>query len=310
MINNWVRFLINKAIEIIASLAVLVALSFLLLKALPGGPFDNEAALHPTVRAALAEQWGLQDSTVSQVSKYLGSLVRGDLGVSMAHPDQRISTMIANGFSNTLSLNLISLVLVVVGAFVLALLSQRYSGGLFEKSVDQLMITFISLPSLFWGPLLIYLFGFYFNLLPTAFLTSPVNYILPVLTLSLRPMASLVRLLKTSLKENYRLDYVRTAKAKGVEEGDVLLHHVLRNSMIPFLSYLGPLLVGLLSGSFLVEMLFAIPGLGGQFIMALGDRDYTLIVGLTLFYGTLLIIVNSVIDILMRAVDPRIQEEM
>ncbi|WP_413560516.1 ABC transporter permease [Bdellovibrio sp. HCB209] len=309
MINNWVGFLLKKSFEIIASLAVLVALSFLLLKALPGGPFDDEAALHPTVKAALSEQWGLQESTFAQVSKYLVSLLQGDLGVSMAHPDQRISSMIANGFGNTLSLNLISLVCVVIGAFALSLLSQRYRGGFFEKSVDQVMITCISLPSLFWGPLLIYFFGFYLNLLPTAFLTSPVNYILPVLTLSLRPLASLVRLLKTSLKENYDQDYVRTAKAKGVHEWPILLNHVLRNSLIPFLSYLGPLLVGMLSGSFLVEMLFAIPGLGGMFIAALADRDYTLIVGLTLFYGALLIIVNSLIDILMRAVDPRIQEE-
>jgi oligopeptide transport system permease protein len=307
--NNWVRFLLKKSFEIIASLAVLVALSFLLLKVLPGGPFDSEAALHPTVKAALSEQWGLQDSTLTQSFKYLGSLLQGDLGVSMAHPDQRVSGIIANSFGNTLSLNLITLVLVIVGAFSLALFSQRYDGGWIEKGVDQLMITFISLPSLFWGPLLIYLFGFYFDLLPTAFLSEPKNYILPVLTLGVRPLASLVRILKTSLKNNYDMDYVRTAKSKGVEEWDILLRHVLRNSLIPFLSYLGPLLVGLLSGSFLVEMLFAIPGLGGQFIMALSDRDYTLIVGLTLFYGAMLILVNSFIDVLMRAADPRMRDE-
>lgn len=303
------RFLIKKAFEIFASLAVLVALSFLLLKALPGGPFDNEAALHPTVKAVLSEQWGLHDSTLTQSFKYLGSLVHGDLGVSMAHPDQRVSSIISNGFGNTISLNLLTLILVVVSAFALSLLSERYRGGIFEKSVDQLMITFIALPSLFWGPLLIYLFGFYLDLLPTAFLSEPKNYILPILTLGLRPLASLVRILKTSLKQNYEMDYVRTAKSKGVEEWNILFHHVLRNSMIPFLSYLGPLLVGLLSGSFLVEMLFAIPGLGGQFIMALSDRDYTLIVGLTLFYGSMLIVVNSFIDVLMRAADPRMRDE-
>ncbi|WP_413586867.1 ABC transporter permease [Bdellovibrio sp. HCB274] len=310
MNNNWVRFLFKKAFEIIASLAVLVALCFLLLKALPGGPFDEEAALHPTVKAALISQWGLQESSLVQSGKYLVSLLQGDLGVSMARPNQTVTSIISNGFANTLSLNLVALIIVIAGAFILALTSQRYRGGYFEKTVDQFMITFISLPSLFWGPLLIYFFGFYFNLLPTAFLTEPKNYILPVLTLCVRPMAILVRLLKTSLKSNYELDYVRTAKAKGVEEWQVLMHHVLRNSLIPFLSFLGPLLVGLLSGSFLVEMLFAIPGLGSQFIIALGDRDYTLIVGLTLFYGALLIVVNSLIDILMRTVDPRIREEV
>ncbi|WP_413580832.1 ABC transporter permease [Bdellovibrio sp. HCB288] len=309
MNNNWVRFLFKKALEILASLAVLVAFCFILLKALPGGPFDDEAALHPTVKSALTLQWGLQEPALTQSYKYLSSMLQGDLGVSMSRPNQSVSSIISNSFANTMNLNLVTLVIVVLGAFVLALTSQRYSGGWFEKTVDQMMITFISLPSLFWGPLLIYLFGFYFNLLPTAFLTEPKNYILPVLTLCVRPMAILVRLLKTSLKNNYELDYVRTAKAKGVQEWRVLTHHVLRNSLVPFLSFLGPLLVGLLSGSFLVEMLFAIPGLGGQFIIALGDRDYTLIVGLTLFYGALLIVVNSLIDVLIRAVDPRIQEE-
>ncbi len=142
-----------------------------------------------------------------------------------------------------------------------------------------------------------------------AFLTTPQHYILPLLTLSMRPMASLVRLLKNSLQENFTKDYVRTARAKGVGMWRILIHHVLKNSLIPFLSYVGPLTVSLLSGSFLVEILFAVPGLGTEFVAALNDRDYTLIVGLTLFYGSLLIIINSILDILLKVVDPRLQEE-
>jgi oligopeptide transport system permease protein len=309
MISSWFRFFIKKLIEILASLAVLAALSFLLLKLLPGGPFDEEAALNPLVKETLASRWGLHESLPTQLGKYLLSLAQGDLGVSMVHPDQTVAALIQQGLGNTFMLNGVALVVVLLGAFSLSLLSLRFRDGLFEKSVDQLMIAFLSLPSLFWGPLLIYFFGFYFNLLPVAFLTGPQNYILPVLTLSLRPLATLVRLLKTSLRENYNLDYVRTAKAKGVGEWRILTHHVLRNSLIPFLSYAGPLIVGLLSGSFLVEMLFAVPGLGGQFINALGDRDYTLIIGLTLFYGAMLIVINSLIDILMRIIDPRMREE-
>ncbi|MBO9665863.1 MAG: ABC transporter permease [Bdellovibrio sp.] len=308
--GNFLRFLIKKLIEILASLAVLAALSFLLLKVLPGGPFDEEAALNPLVKETLAARWGLHESLPTQLGKYLLSLIQGDLGISMVHPDQTVVAMIQQDLGNTLMLNFVALVFVIFSAFALSLLSLRFRDGFFEKSVDQLMIAFLSLPSLFWGPLLIYFFGFYFNLLPVAFLTEPKNYILPVLTLSLRPLATLVRLLKTSLHENYNLDYVRTAKAKGVGEWRVLTHHVLRNSLIPFLSYAGPLMVGLLSGSFLVEMLFAVPGLGGQFINALSDRDYTLIVGLTLFYGAMLIVINSLIDLVMRWVDPRMREEV
>lgn len=292
----------------IASLVILTALSFLLLKLLPGGPFDNEAVLNPLVKENLIKQWGLQESSLTQIVRYISSAFTGKFGTSMAHPEQTVGEIIRQGLSNSLSLGLVTLFFVLILSFVLALLALRFRGSWLENLIDQLMIALLSLPSLFWGPLLIYLFGFQFNLLPVAFLSSPIHYILPVLTLGFRPLATLVRLLKTSFNENIFLDYVRTAKAKGLGPWRVLIHHVLRNSMIPFLSYVGPLIAGLLSGSFLVEMLFAIPGLGSQFISSLADRDYTLIVGLTLFYGAILIVLNSVMDVLMRALDPRLRE--
>lgn len=292
----------------VASLVVLAALTFFLLKALPGGPFDEEIALNPLVKEKLAQHWGLEQSLSGQVGSYLWAVAQGDLGISMTKPDRSVTEIIAQGFGNTLALNGIALLLILTGAFVIALMALRYRETWFEGLVDQLVIAFLSLPSLFWGPLLIYVFGFYLNLLPVAFLSSPAHYILPVLTLSLRPLASLVRLLKSSLNENFQQDYVRTAKAKGIAQWGILLRHVLKNSLIPFLSYVGPLVVSLLSGSFLVEALFAVPGLGTEFIAALNDRDYTLIVGLTLFYGSLLIVVNSFIDVLLRMADPRLKE--
>ncbi|MFV8249925.1 ABC transporter permease [Bdellovibrio bacteriovorus] len=291
-----------------ASLGVLAALTFVLLKALPGGPFDEETALNPVVREKLAQHWGLEQSLPSQIGSYLLSVVQGDLGVSMSKPDRTVVEIIGQGLGNTLTLNAIALGVILVGAFVIAVAATRYRETWFENLVDQTVIAFLSLPSLFWGPLLIYAFGFYWNLLPVAFLSSPVHYILPVVTLSVRPLASLIRLLKNSLNENLNQDYARTAKAKGVGVWGVLIHHVLKNSLIPFLSYVGPLTVSLLSGSFLVEVLFAVPGLGSEFIAALNDRDYTLIVGLTLFYGALLIVVNSFIDVLLKLADPRLQE--
>lgn len=291
-----------------ASLGVLAALTFVLLKALPGGPFDEDAALNPLVREKLAQHWGLEQNLLAQIGNYLASLIQGDLGVSMSKPDRTVAEIIAQGLSNTLILNAIALGLILCGAFVIAVLAVRYRSTWFESFIDQTVIAFLSLPSLFWGPLLIYIFGFYWNLLPVALLSSPTHYVLPVVTLSVRPLAALIRLLKNSLNENLHKDYARTAKAKGVGEWGVLVRHVLKNSLIPFLSYVGPLTVSLLSGSFLVEVLFAVPGLGSEFIAALNDRDYTLIVGLTLFYGSLLIVVNSVVDVLLKLVDPRLQE--
>lgn len=303
------RFIIKKAIEILTSLMFLAAFTFFLLKALPGGPFDQDQALNPLVKQKMMEHWDIEMSWGMQVRSYFAALVKGDLGVSMARPDRSVVEIISQGVGNTLALNGISLLFVLVGALVISILAVRYRETWLETLIDQSVIAFLSLPSLFWGPLLIFLFGFYWNLLPVAFLLSPFHYILPLLTLSLRPLASLIRVLKNSMSQNFIQDYVRTARAKGVGTWRILIFHVLKNSLIPFLSYCGPLIVSLLSGSFLVEMLFAIPGLGSEFVSALNDRDYTLIVGLTLFYGTLLIFVNTGIEILLRIVDPRLREK-
>lgn len=303
------RFLIKKTFEMTASLGILAALMFFFLKALPGGPFDEEMALNPLVKEKLMEHWQLEQSWFAQAMSYMGALVQGDLGVSMSRPDRTVADIIVQGAQNTLLLNVSALLVIFVSSLFFSILAVRYRGSWIESLIDQGVIAFLSLPSLFWGPLLIYLFGFYWNVLPVAFLTTPVHYVLPLLTLSLRPLASLVRILKNSMNDNIQKDYVRTAKAKGAGSWRILWHHVLRNSLIPFLSYGGPLMVSLLSGSFLVEVLFAVPGLGAEFVSSLNDRDYTLIVGLTLFYGALLIVVNSMIDILLRVADPRLREE-
>ena len=309
MRENLASYLFKKLIEIAASLIVLTTLMFFLLKALPGGPFVSDEKSHPLVFKTLENKWNLHGSLPSQYFSYFRSLLSGDLGPSMLSPDRSVGSIIGEGLSNTLLLNLIACLLVLVLAFLFSLLAMRYQGRIFEKVIDQGMIVLISLPGLFLGPFLIYLFGFYFDVLPIAFLTSPAHYVLPVLALSLRPTAYLVRILKTSLQENMHSDFARTATAKGLSPWAVLVKHVLRNSLIPVLSYAGPLIVSLISGSFLVEILFAIPGLGSDFVQALNDRDYTLITGLALFFASMLIIVNSILDIVMRWVDPRLQEE-
>lgn len=309
MSGYLVRFVLKKFLEMILSLVILATLTFCLLKILPGGPFDEETALNPLVKQKLQQHWQIEQSWIQQAGSYLQALSQGDLGVSMVRPERSVSEIIQQGVQNTLWLNLLALGLIVSGALLISVCAIYYRRTWIESLIDQSIIAALSLPSLFWGPFLIFLFGFYWNLLPVAFLTSPRHYILPLLTLCLRPLASLIRILKNNMSDIIDQDYIRTAKAKGVGPWQILTRHVLKNSMIPFLSYLGPLLVSLLSGSFLVEMLFAVPGLGSEFISSLNDRDYTLIVGLTLFYGALLILVNALIDVLLKWADPRLREE-
>lgn len=309
MSQGFLRYVLEKIFETLTSLVFLATLTFFLLKFLPGAPFDEEKTLNPAVEAQLRQDWRLEDAWYVQGFSYITAIAQGDFGVSMARPDRRVSEILFYSLKNTFLLNALALTIVVLGALGLALLSMRYRGRFFESITDQACIALVALPSLFWGPLLIYFFGFYFNVLPVALLLTPWHYILPVLTLSARPLASLTRLLKNSLEENARFDYVRTAKAKGLSVWRVLIHHVLRNSLIPFLSYLGPLCVSILSGSVLVEMLFAIPGLGTEFLSALNDRDYTLIAGASFYYGFFLIMINSILDLLIKVIDPRLREK-
>ncbi len=308
MTSSFLSLLFKKIIEVGLSLFTLSALTFLFLRLLPGGPFDEDTPLHPLVQEQIEKSWHLQAGWMEQFYYYVGGLLQGDLGVSMLRPERKVAAILAQGMTLTLGLNSFALIFILFFAFLLSYLWAWNTRPFLRSLIEQILISLVSLPSLFLAPFLIYLFSFYFNLLPVAFLTSPRHYILPVLALALRPMASLGRLLQRSLAEQMTLDYVRAARAKGLRPGRILIHHVFRNSLIPALSYAGPLVVSMLSGSFLIEMLFAIPGLGSEFVKSLAERDYTVICGLTLFYGSLLILVNALLDFWMLQLDPRLRE--
>lgn len=304
---SWAWPALRRCLEAAVTLVVLAAFCFLLLRALPGGPFDDDEIRSPEVRARLTRDWGLEGSWREQLGAYFSGIFSGDLGRSMLEPEKTVASVLSEGLSRTLALNALALLVIVVGGFSLAVLFES-SGPRARAVIDAVTTALVSLPSLFLGPLLIWLFAMKLDLLPIAFLDGPEHYLLPVLTLSLRPSAYLCRLVAASLADAKGADYMRTAKAKGLSLRQALWRHALRNSLVPILGYLGPLIVGLLSGSFMVEILFSIDGLGRAFVEALGVRDYPIVMGLTLFYGFLLILVSLVLDLVMRAVDPRLRE--
>lgn len=299
--------LLRRTIEAVMTLVALSVFCFFLLKALPGGPFDDEEIRSPEVRERLVREWGLDQGFSAQVKAYFGGLLSGDLGRSLVEPEKTTRAVLAQGFSRTLLLNSLALILILVGGFSLAVWAESV-GGSARSAIDGITTALISLPSLALGPLLIWLFAMKLEWLPNAFLTTPAHYILPVLTLAMRPTAYLARLVGGALNEARSADYMRTAKAKGLSLRKALWKHALRNCMVPLLGYMGPLIVGLLSGSFIVELLFSIPGLGTSFVEALGVRDYPIVLGLTLFYGFLLVFISMVLDVLTRVVDPRLRE--
>jgi oligopeptide transport system permease protein len=298
---------LRKVLETLAALLALVFLTFLFLHSIPGGPFDEEASLNPVVKQNLSKLWALDQPFLSQFAHYLRGLLSGSLGSSMVQTGRTVGEILHQGFSQTLILNVLAIVLAYVFAFVTSFFSVLKGDSLFRHGIDFLNVIAISLPSLFLGPVLIYFFGFYLNLLPTAFLSTPWHYILPAVTLSLRPWAQLNLLVGNSLKETLQLDFIRTAKAKGLSPWQIVVNHAYKNSLMPVLSLSAPLIVGLISGSFLVEVLFSIPGLGQQFVESLNLRDYPVVMGLVLIYGASLIILTNLFDVCALWLDPRIR---
>lgn len=299
--------LLRKLIETLTALLALVIVTFLFLHSMPGGPFDEEVALNPAVKENLLRVWALDQPLTTQFASYLGNLLRGDLGNSMVQNGKTVSEILSQGFSQTIVLNLLAIASAYGFAFATTLLVATQRGSLLSRGISSFNVLAIALPSLFLGPVLIYFFGFYLNLLPTAFLASPLHYILPTLTLGLRPWAQLHMLLNSSLQETLQLDFIRTAKAKGLSRVQILLRHAYKNSLIPMLAMSGPLIVGLISGSFLVEVLFSVPGLGQQFVESLNLRDYPVVMGLVLIYGAAMIVLTNTFDVFTMWADPRIR---
>lgn len=299
--------ILRKLVETLTALLALVFVSFLFLHAMPGGPFDDEVSLNPQVKENLIRTWALDQPVGTQFLAYFKSLLKGDLGSSMHQGGKTVGEILSQGFSQTVVLNVLAILVSYLLAFATTFLTSANKYSLLSRGIGSLNILAISLPSLFLGPVLIYFFGFYLNLLPTAFLSSPLHYILPVLTLSIRPWAQLHMLLDNSLQETLQLDFIRTAKAKGLSKFQILTGHAYKNSLMPVLSMSGPLIVGLISGSFLVEVLFSVPGLGQQFVESLNLRDYPVVMGLVLLYGSSMIVLTNVFDVMAMWADPRIR---
>ncbi|MBX3040150.1 MAG: ABC transporter permease [Bdellovibrionaceae bacterium] len=308
MNSDLLSFFFKRVSEAFLTLLGLVILTFFLMKGLPGGPFDHEASLHPLVREKLAQAWNIDGSSWQQLASYVGSVLKGDLGWSMNQPGRSVMDILRTGWNQTVILNFVAMLVVLLLGTLFSYFGFLGEGKKLGAVVDSILVCLISLPGLFLGPILIWAFAFELNWFPAAFLESPLHYVLPVFTLALRPAASLARLLLGTLRDLKNADFLRTARAKGLSPSEVFWRHALRNSMVPVLTYGGPVFVGILSGSFLIEILFSTRGMGAAFADAVAERDSTVILGLTLVYGALLVGVSFVIDLLLRWVDPRIRE--
>jgi len=302
------RFIGSRLLQAIPVLLVVITITFFLVRIAPGGPFSSEKAVIPEVKAALEAQYRLDRPLLEQYIAYLGDLVQGDLGPSFKYPGRSVNELIAAGFPVTAELALYALLVALsigVGAGVVASLRPNTAQDYIPMSAAMVGIC---IPSLLLGPLLILIFGIYLDWLPVSgWGDMPGDKILPAVTLGAVYAAYIARLSRAGMLEIMTQDYIRTARAKGIPEWRVVVVHGLRGGLTPVVAFLGPAFAGLLSGSFVVETIFQVPGLGRFYVQAAFNRDYTMILGATVFLSCLIVTFNLVSDVLNAWMNPRLR---
>ena len=300
-------FLLRRLLTIVATLWVLATLTFFLLRIVPGGPFDSDKALPPEIKANVEAKFGLDKPVSVQYLSYLKGLVTLDFGPSFKYEGRTVTEIIADTLPTSVELGCYSLLLSILIGLPLGILSAYKQNTWLDFSAMFTAVAGISLPSYFVGAILIYVFALQLQWVPPALWDDWLSKILPTITLGTRPASLIARLTRAALLESIRSDYVRTARAKGLSEGSVVLKHALRNSLIPVVTLLGPLAAFVLTGTFVIEYIFAIPGMGKYFIDAVTNRDYPLIMGVTMVFGFTLVMANLVVDLCYAVIDPRIR---
>ena len=304
-----ISILVKRFVHGVIVLWAVASLTFILLRLAPGGPFDSERKLPPEIIANLEAKYHLNEPVLEQYSRYLAGVARGDLGPSYKYLDRGVTEIIADTLPTSALLGALAVIFAVLVSFPLGLFAAYYRESVIDRFCLFLATLGISLPNFILGALLIWAVALQLGWLQAGRWDDWSSVILPMVTLGAAPAAYLSALLRSTLIETLGEDFVRTARAKGVREHSVLARHALRNSLIPILTVLGPLTATLLTGSFVVEYVFAIPGMGRFFITAVTDRDYPLIMGVTLVYTAILVSANFAVDLLYGWVDPRIRTE-
>jgi len=305
-----IRFAINRLLQAIPVLLVVISVTFLLVHSAPGGPFSADKAVPPEVARALEAQYQLDQPLWQQYISYLGDVITGDFGPSFKYPGRTVNELIAAGFPVTAELALYAMLVALVigiGAGVVAAMRPNTMQDYIPMSAAMLGIC---MPSFLLGPILVLIFGIHLEWLPiSGWGDIPGDKILPAITLGTGYAAYIARLSRGGMLEVLSQDYIRTARAKGLSESLIITKHALRGGLIPVVAFLGPAFAGLLGGSFVVETLFQIPGLGRFYVASAFNRDYTMILGMTIFFAALIIVFNLLSDLLALQLNPKLRQQ-
>lgn len=298
---------IRRFIEMIVTLWIVATCIFFLLRLVPGGPFDSEKSWHPEIQAAIEEKYGLHLPLKNQYLNWISGVIHGDLKESFQYQGQDVTELILVSLPYSLIVGFGALILSIVLGVSLGTLSAWKKGTWIDFSASFIAISGVSLPPYLIATVLILFFSVKWQLLPVALVEGPSSYVLPIITLGIRPAATIARLVRAGLLEILSSDFIRTARSMGVSPFKILSKHALKNALIPVLTILGPLTAAILTGSFVIEYVFQIPGVGKHFVTSIINRDYPVTMGITLLYGVFLLVANFITDITYTWADPRIK---
>ena len=303
------RYTLRRLLGAIPTLFLVIVLAFLLVHAAPGGPFDDERALPAEIEANIAAAYHLDEPLPAQVLRYLSGVLRGDFGPSYSYRDYTVSELIGRSFPVSVQLGILAMLLAAVVGISIGIVAALKRNSALDKIVMGFAMTGISIPVFVIAPLLVLLFAVKLHWLPASWTGSEggSRLLLPVLSLALPQIAYVARLTRASLIEVLSSDFIRTARAQGLGTAAIVRYHALKPTMLPVLSYMGPAVAAVLTGSVVVEEIFGIPGLGQLFVRASLNRDYTLVLGVVIFYAALIVFLNLIVDLLYGAIDPRIR---
>jgi len=303
------RYSIKRFIGAWPTLLILMTLAFFMMRAAPGGPFDAEKTLPPEIQANLDKKYHLDEPLIQQYGRYLLDLAQGDFGPSFQYKDYSVNELIATGFPVSLRLGGTAILLAFLIGTTLGTIAALKQNTRTDYTVMATAMTGISIPNFVMAPLLILLFGVYLKWLPAGGWNGGafVNTILPIIALTLPYIAYISRLMRGSMIEVLRSNPIRTARAKGLPERTVIMRHAMKPALLPVISFLGPAAAGIITGSVVIEQIFGIPGLGRYFVQGALNRDYTLVMGVVVFYGILIIVFNLIVDLVYALLDPKIR---
>ena len=301
------KFILRRLAVSIPVIFLVATTTFFIMRLAPGGPFQSERAIPEEIRANLEAKFGLDQPLWVQYGRYLRNLLRFDLGPSYKYPERTVNQIIAEGFPVSLQLGLAALAFALLVGIPGGVLAAVKHGGVLDRLTMSVILVGISVPTFVLGPLLVFVFALTLYWFPPALWGSAEQLVLPAITLGMPYSVFIARLTRAEMLEVLSQDYIRTARAKGVGEFRILWRHALNGALLPVVSFLGPAVADLVTGSIVVEKIFAIPGLGRYFVESAFSRDYTTVLGTVLFYAVLLILANLVVDVAYKFLDPRIE---